>query len=1150
MWFRSKKSRSSKGSQQQASKLTFERLEERQMLTGNMYIGTNLDSVTNASTSDIVSGIDSNGFTQYQTVATATTPFNDLIKQVGDTGLGAAGSQIFISLLGGAGNYTLTASGTGTVRFGDATNSGTGNGFLGSSGAQTFSFNGTSQTRTLTVSNGNDGGTGLALVQIQTGSLSNIKLIKQGRTGTFDPGFTDDLSIFSNLRFMDWGRTNGSSQQTWNNRIEPSDPQGTTSGVALEYMVAIANQLNQDAWFTFPAEADNNYITQAATYIKNNLNSGLKAFVEYSNETWNSNGAFTQYEHVIQQGRALGWGDSSIPDSNFRNDIGAGHKYVARRSTEIWGIFENVLGSQQSSDQLVKVLGSHSNNPATTQARLDAFNSPIYNLNGILPDALAIAPYFSLGVIENQLVRNANGQITGLTSAFNNLSASGQRQKLLNENLASLDNVAGAVQTQKDFADANDLWLIAYEGGQHLGTGGGSENQPALVAAMVAANRDPQMYAMYTTYLNTLRDGGISLFSNFTNAFTPGKWGAWGALESQNQSHSQAHKHRAVKDWANNNPVSNLAPIARAGDDVSTTSGTNVQFDGSNSRDLDGTIQNTSYRWTENGNVLGTSAVLNRSFSAGPHTIQLRVTDNNGSTDTDTVTVTVDGDNSSGGGVDFTSDFSGTSAGGWSRGAGALNFNISDGLGFMGQHSSNQIRSTLQHALNNNIYVKHTVTPSGEVDLRGSTFDFTVQRDNGWNSPQRYQVRAYGAGLGANGIVVGTTASIGTATNQRSFSLTLGQSAALQTSSPVEFRIYAYEGLWYGATTLRAAALSGTSDDNGTGGGEDTSDFSGSSSGGWALGAGALNFNISDGLGFMGHHSSNQTRSTLQRALNNNIYVKHTLTPTGQIDLRGGTFDFTVQRDNGWNSPQRYQVRAYGTGFGSSGIVVGTTASIGTATNQQSFSLTLGQNAALQTSGPVEFRIYAYEGLWYGATTLRAYSLSYSGGDDGGGGTTPINVTSNFSGSSAGGWALGAGFASQTINNGLGFSGTYSATPSTKAYAISHNQYVTRTIQPNSGQSMDLRGAAFNFSMQRPMWHSPQRFFVMAFGDGLPSSGLEVFTSSLLAKGDNSVNNFSFNLSQNSAFQTSSAIEFRIYSYSGQYGGKTAILRSFSLNSV
>jgi outer membrane autotransporter protein len=92
-------------------------------------------------------------------------------------------------------------------------------------------------------------------------------------------------------------------------------------------------------------------------------------------------------------------------------------------------------------------------------------------------------------------------------------------------------------------------------------------------------------------------------------------------------------------------PATNQLPIANAGADTvvadsDNQAGENVTLDGSVSRDPDGTI--TTYEWfIGTTTLLATGATPTIRLPDGPHTLQLRVTDNLGGVASDAVTITV-----------------------------------------------------------------------------------------------------------------------------------------------------------------------------------------------------------------------------------------------------------------------------------------------------------------------------------------------------------------------------------------------------------------------------------------------------------------------------------------------------------------------------
>ncbi len=94
----------------------------------------------------------------------------------------------------------------------------------------------------------------------------------------------------------------------------------------------------------------------------------------------------------------------------------------------------------------------------------------------------------------------------------------------------------------------------------------------------------------------------------------------------------------------NEGTSSNQAPIANAGPDQSVTDSDNngseqIALDGSGSTDSDGTIE--SYVWSENGSQIATGEKPNVTLSTGQYTINLTVTDDDGTTNTDTVNITI-----------------------------------------------------------------------------------------------------------------------------------------------------------------------------------------------------------------------------------------------------------------------------------------------------------------------------------------------------------------------------------------------------------------------------------------------------------------------------------------------------------------------------
>jgi hypothetical protein len=199
-----------------------------------------------------------------------------------------------------------------------------------------------------------------------------------GAEQEFHPQFLQRLRGMRTLRFMDWMNTNNSTRVTWDEYpTEHSARQN--GGVAPQIMARLANRVGADPWFAMPHLADDDFVRQFATSVRDSLDPNLKIYVEYSNEVWNRQ--FQQARWAQEQGAAKGW---YSPGWEWQ----AGLHYQALRSVEIFRIWREVFGAD-ADRRLVRVLATQAANPAAGEAVLgweDAYKEA---------DAVAIAPYFT-----------------------------------------------------------------------------------------------------------------------------------------------------------------------------------------------------------------------------------------------------------------------------------------------------------------------------------------------------------------------------------------------------------------------------------------------------------------------------------------------------------------------------------------------------------------------------------------------------------------------------------------------------------------------------------------------------------------------------------------------------------------------------------
>ena len=112
-------------------------------------------------------------------------------------------------------------------------------------------------------------------------------------------------------------------------------------------MVALANAVGADAYFTMPHTAEDDFVASMAKRVAKTLNPGQRVYVEYSNEFWNT--IFDQHYWANRQG-CLQFSsdpkDDCDPDEEGPLDICApsgaadvqekcrdyGYRFIARRT--------------------------------------------------------------------------------------------------------------------------------------------------------------------------------------------------------------------------------------------------------------------------------------------------------------------------------------------------------------------------------------------------------------------------------------------------------------------------------------------------------------------------------------------------------------------------------------------------------------------------------------------------------------------------------------------------------------------------------------------------------------------------------------------------------------------------------------------------
>lgn len=358
----------------------------------------------------------------------------------------------------------------------------------------------------------------------------------------WNPQFLEEIGIYYSLRFMDWDNTNNSQREQWSQRnVKTALKQNP---VAYEWMIDLCNRMDADMWVTVPhrtithatGDVPSDYALRLCILVKTGVDMGQadlgptlepladmtaedfvraggvktceplepqrRLYVEYSNETWN--GMFKQSHYCCDEGTALGLDE---------NRWTAGFRYHAWAAIRLFRAADLVFGA--ASPRVVKVLATQTSNSWIAGQHLQVMKDPKLNPWGVKADAIATAPYFG---------HKVDGRAADAVAKLREAIAKSVEQSARHH----------------EIADEAGLRLIAYEGGQHVTT------------HAKAINQDPAMFALYQEYLRQM-SAYFEHFSHYCHVGQAGDRGAWGCIERTGQPIAEAHKYRALLEWARQN---------------------------------------------------------------------------------------------------------------------------------------------------------------------------------------------------------------------------------------------------------------------------------------------------------------------------------------------------------------------------------------------------------------------------------------------------------------------------------------------------------------------------------------------------------------------------------------------------------------------
>ncbi|MFZ5704388.1 MAG: hypothetical protein ACOY5R_03895 [Pseudomonadota bacterium] len=322
----------------------------------------------------------------------------------------------------------------------------------------------------------------------------------------FDPAFVKELSAYKAVRFMDWSLANLNEAGDWSRRT-PADAfiQQSRQGVAVEHMVALANEAGVDPWFTLPWKADALYVASFARYVHEHLDLKRTAYIEVGNEIWNLD--FPAARQARDEGMKL---RLSADENEARM------RRYAQRSIEVFTIWEQVYADRPKG--IVRILSGQNAWPGLVEYALN------YKDMAKHIDALSSALYFAQTVLADP--KTPTSDLGPIFAAID----------------ASIPETFKTARQFKQMADARGLRYIGYEGGQHATYNGPDKT------LMERLNRDPRMGASYRRFLTGWDREFGDLLMLYHSTSPIGTTMHFGMAEHSGQPLSETPKRKAVLD--------------------------------------------------------------------------------------------------------------------------------------------------------------------------------------------------------------------------------------------------------------------------------------------------------------------------------------------------------------------------------------------------------------------------------------------------------------------------------------------------------------------------------------------------------------------------------------------------------------------------
>ena len=330
------------------------------------------------------------------------------------------------------------------------------------------------------------------------GAVKNLRIVRPGldpdAPPLLTPAWTSHAGRFSILRFMDWTRTNGNRHVAWADRTTPEKLRTEAWIAQWETVIDAANALGRDAWINIPVQANDEYVTNLATLVRDRLAPNLAVYVEYGNELWNFSIRDVDLDNAAGDffnGATVNadLAEASPPDSPLRFD-GEGDKFilgfrrVALRLAQVSDIFKAVWGPAAINTRVRPVLAGQMANSFIVSEGLRLIDEGLGRKPDTVIYAISGAPY----VFPSAIPDGEADEVPGLT-----------KDQILDGLAAGVANAPNENAYQYLTHAAMAAWygvkVVAYEFGFD---NFGAQN----VAAKRAANLDPRIRGICRDFLD------------------------------------------------------------------------------------------------------------------------------------------------------------------------------------------------------------------------------------------------------------------------------------------------------------------------------------------------------------------------------------------------------------------------------------------------------------------------------------------------------------------------------------------------------------------------------------------------------------------------------------------------------------------------